>query len=90
MTSKSQTRETLNAFIHEMGIPQELHANAKELTEGKFKEICQGYGIKVTYNEPHRPWQHRTEAGICELKRHVHRKMKARNVPLGLWDFCCK
>jgi hypothetical protein len=45
MTSKSQTRETLNAFIHEMGIPQELHANAKELTEGKFKEICQGYGI---------------------------------------------
>jgi len=91
MQNKSETHETLNAFIHEVGIPYELHSDdAKELMEGKFKQICRDYGIKTTYSEPHSPWQNRAEAGIRELKRHVHRKMKARNIPLRLWDFCCK
>lgn len=36
MQSKSEVSETLNAFIHEVGIPYELHSdNAKELMEGK-------------------------------------------------------
>ena len=53
MQSKSETHETLNAFIHEVGIPYELHSDdAKELMEGKFKQICRDYGIKTTYNEP--------------------------------------
>ena len=69
MQSKSETHETLNAFIHEVGIPYELHSDdAKGLMEGKFKQICRDYGIKTTYNEPHSPWQNRAEAGIRELK----------------------
>ena len=91
MQSKAEAYDALNTFIHEVGIPHELHSdNAKELMEGRFKQICRDYGIKTTYSEPHSPWQNRAEAGIRELKRHVHRKMKSRNVPLRLWDFCCK
>jgi hypothetical protein len=91
MRAKSEAFESLNAFIHEVGIPDELHLDdAKELMEGKFRKVCREYGIKTTYSEPHSPWQNRAEAGIRELKRQVHRKMKARNVPLRLWDFCCK
>jgi hypothetical protein len=91
MQSKAEAYDSLNTFIHEIGIPHELHSdNAKELMEDRFKQICCDYGIKTTYSEPHSPWQNRAEAGIRELKRHVHRKMKARNVPLRLWDFCCK
>jgi hypothetical protein len=91
MHSKAETFEMLNMFIHEVGIASELHLDdAKELMEGQFKKICKDYGIKTTYSEPHSPWQNREEAGICELKRHIHRKMKSRNVLLRLWDFCAK
>ena len=91
MHTKSETHESLNAFIHKVGIPYELHSDhAKELIEGKFKQVCKDYGIKTTQSEPHSLWQNRAESGIRELKRHVHRQMKARNVPLRLWDFCCK
>jgi len=78
MRAKSEAFESLNAFIHEVEIPDELHSDdAKELMEGKFRAICRDYGIKTSYSEPHSPWQNRAEAGIRELKRHVHRKMKA-------------
>jgi hypothetical protein len=91
MTNKSETHETLHTFIHEVGVPEHIHSDdAKEVMEGKLKKICRDYGIKTTYTEPHSPWQNRAEAAIRELKRHVHRKMKARNVPLRLEDFCCK
>ncbi len=40
MQSKSETYETLNAFIHKVGIPHEFHSDdAKELMERKFKQI---------------------------------------------------
>jgi len=34
--------------------------------------------------------KNRAEGGICELKRHAHRKMTAKHVPERLWDFCCQ
>jgi hypothetical protein len=65
MQSKSETHETLKGFIHEVGISYELHSDdAKELMEGKFKQICHDYGIKPTYIEPHSPWQNRAEASM--------------------------
>jgi len=91
MRLKSEVPDTLKTFIHDVGIPSAIHADeARELMEGKFRSLCKEFGIQVTYNEPHSPWQNRAEAGIKELKRHAHRKMKARNVPLRLWDFCCR
>ena len=91
MKLKSEVPESLLAFIHEVGIPSGIHSDdAKELTQGKFKSLCSDYGIPSTSAEPYSPWQNRAEGGIRELKRHVHRKMKARKVPTKLWDFCCK
>jgi hypothetical protein len=58
--------------------------------QGKFKEICKTYHIHTYYTEPYSPWQNRAEGAICELKRHVRRKMKACNVPSRLWNFCSK
>jgi IS30 family transposase len=78
MRLKSETSDALVNFLQEVGIPQTIHAdNAKELMEGKFRQICKEYHINTTFTEPHSPWQNRAEGAIRELKRHVHRKMKA-------------
>jgi hypothetical protein len=90
MKLKSQTAETLSTFIHDVGIPTIMHSDdANELIRGKFRLLCKDYGITSTFTEPYSPWQNRAEGGICELKRNVHRKMKAKHVPHKLWDFCC-
>jgi len=91
MRLKSQAHETLSAFIHEVGVPSSLHSDdAKELMEGKFKDLCKDFHIPCTYTEPYSPWQNRAENAIRELKRHVRRKMIASRVPSRLWDFCVK
>jgi IS30 family transposase len=91
MKLKSQAHESLSAFIHEVGIPSSLHSDdAKELMQGKFKDLCKEFHIPCTYTEPYSPWQNRAENAIRELKRHVRRKMLANKVPPRLWDFCVK
>jgi hypothetical protein len=91
MSSKSDTADTLLSLIHHVGIPSAIHSDdAKEITQGKFRKLCNEYEIPVTTTEPYSPWQNRAEGAIRELKRHAHRKMKARNVPQKLWDFCCR
>ena len=53
MRLKSQAHETLSAFIHEVGVPSSLHSDdAKELMEGKFKDLCKDFHIPCTYTEP--------------------------------------
>jgi hypothetical protein len=91
MKVKSETADTSNAFIQDVGIPHTLHSDdAKELLQGPFKQLCKDYGIPCTYTEPHSPWQNRAEGGIRELKKHVHHKMVSKGVPQRLRDFCCK
>jgi len=91
MQTKSETSDTLKAFIHDVGIPHALHSDdAKEFMQGSFKQLCKDYNIPCTYTEPYSPWQNRAEGGIRELKRHVHQKMTSKKVPQRLWDFCCK
>jgi hypothetical protein len=69
MKAKSETVDTLNAFIQEVGIPHALHSDdAKELLQGPFKQLCKDYGIPCTYTEPYSPWQNRAKGGIRELK----------------------
>jgi hypothetical protein len=85
MKTKGETADTLSTFIHDIGIPHAIHSDdAKELMQGRFRSICKDYSIPCTSTEPYSPWQNRAEGGIRELKRHVHRKMKARNVPQDL------
>jgi hypothetical protein len=90
MASKGDTSDALLSFIHHVGIPSSIHSDdAKEITKGKFKKLCQDYHIPITTTEPYSPWQNRAEGAIRELKRHVQRKMHSRQVPQSLWDFCC-
>jgi hypothetical protein len=58
MKLKSQVHESLSAFIHEVGIPSSLHLdNAKELMQGKFKDLCKEFHTPCNYTEPYSPWQ---------------------------------
>jgi hypothetical protein len=91
MALRSNAGDTLQSFLHDVGIPHSLHSdNAPELMHGKFKRLYKDYGINTTYTEPYSPWQNRAEGGIRELKRHVQRKMTSKKIPSRLWDFCCK
>jgi hypothetical protein len=65
MKTKSQTSETLSAFIHDVGIPTIIHSDdANELMHGKFRQLCKDYSITSTFTEPYSPWQNRAEGGI--------------------------
>jgi ribosomal protein L15 len=91
MAVRSEAGDTLQAFIHDVGIPHSLRSDdAPELMHGKFKQICKDYGINCGYTEPYSPWQNRAEGAVRELKRHVYRKMVSKRSPHRLWDFCCK
>ena len=82
MNGKGNAPHALSSFIHEVGIPNDLHSyNAKELMQGQWRKICQDFSINTTFTEPHSPHQNRAEGAIREAKRHIHRKMCARNVP---------
>jgi len=87
MCLKSEAPTALKNFIRDVGIPQTIHSdNAKELMQGEWKKVCNDFMIFTTYTEPHSPWQNRAEGQIQELKHHVQRKMKAKNVPKRLWN----
>jgi hypothetical protein len=49
MKLKSETADTLQALIHEIGIPHAIHSDdAKEIMHGKFKSLCSDYSIPCT------------------------------------------
>jgi hypothetical protein len=85
MKKKSDVSETLQTFIHKIGIPHSIHSDfAKEIMQGQFKTLGSDYSIPCTLTEPYSPWQNHVEGGIRELKRHVNRKMKSHNIPKRL------
>ena len=91
MKSKAEAGYALQDTIRDTGIPNHIHTDgAKELIQGRWKEICKDANINTTHTEPESPWQNRTEIEIRELKRHVRRFMARTNTPTVLWDFCCQ
>jgi len=91
MSNKSEAGYALQEMIREVGIPNHIHTDgAKELTQGRWKEICRDANIHTTQTERDSPWQNRTEIEIRELKRHVRRFMARTNTPGILWDYCCQ
>ena len=89
MTLKSEAGYALKEFIHDLGIPKHIHTDdAKELTMGTWKRVCQDHGIIMSNTEPHSPWQNRTEGAIKEIKRHTQRFMSRTRSPKKLWDYC--
>jgi hypothetical protein len=65
MTLKSDAGYALKEAIHDIGILKQIHTDdAKELTMGMWKKVCQDHGIIMSNTEPHSPWQNRTEGII--------------------------
>ena len=56
MRLRSEAGDTLQTFIHDVGIPHSLHSDdAPELMHGKFERLCKDYGINCGYTEPYSP-----------------------------------
>ena len=69
MVNKSQAHESLSTFIHEVGIPHEIHCDeAKELISGEMKKKMIKYEIHNTWAESYSPWQNSAEDSIRVIK----------------------
>jgi len=69
MRLKSEAHLSLKSFVHNVGIPHILHSdNAKELSQGEWRKVCNDFSIHTKNTEPHSPWKNRAEGHIRELK----------------------
>ena len=91
METKSQAHETFSAFIHEVGIPHEIHADgAGELIKGEFRKKLNKYEVHSTVTEPYSPWQNDAERKIKAVKVLGRYLMQTTNTPIRLWDYAYK
>ena len=89
MESKSDAHLALNRFVHEVGVPTELHTDgSKEQALGEWKRICQRHSIYRTWTEPHSPWQNLAEKAGGIIKARCRDMMRRTNTPIVLWDYC--
>ena len=89
MKSRKDAHRTLDKFLHEIGVPSELHSDgAEELIHGEWDSMCQKHTIYRTYNEPHSPWQNLAERTGGIIKSRTREMMRRTNTPLPLWDYC--
>lgn len=88
MTLKSEAGYALQELIRDIGIPKYMHTDdAKELTLGTWKKVCQEHGIGMSNTEAKSPFQNWAECVIGEIKCHTHRFMSRTRSPKRLWDF---
>ena len=89
LKGRSEAHLALNKFLHEIGIPSELHTDgAGELVHGEWDKLCQKYRIYRTFTEPHSPWQNIAERAGGIIKSKTKDMMRRTNTPLVLWDYC--
>ena len=89
MKGKKESHLALNRFLHEIGIPSELHTDgAGELVHGEWNTLCQRHKIHRTFTEPQSPWQNIAERAGGVIKSKVRDMMRRINTPLILWDYC--
>ena len=76
--------------FQDVGVPNFIHTDgAKELTEGKWKEVLEKHGgIKQTQTEPNSPFQNAAELSVREVKKGIVRKLHEKNASPRLWDSC--
>ena len=76
MQSESQAPDALNEFIHDVGIPNELHTyGAKVATFGNWVKICKKVVIKRTIAEPYSSWHTPAEKGVKLVKQKASQLM---------------
>ena len=89
MESKSDAPLALNRFIHEVGVPTEIHTDgSKEQSYAKWKKICNKHQIYRTWTEPYSPWQNLAERAGGIVKCRTRDMMRRTNTPIVLWDYC--
>ena len=72
MQKESQAHKTLSSFIHEVGMPHDIHLdNAKTLTLGVMDKKLRKYEIFQTLLEPYSQFQDFAENCIKQLKNTV-------------------
>jgi hypothetical protein len=85
MQRKSQAPDTLVSFMQDIGIPSDLHSDdAKELFQGRMKELLQKFWIKGSQSEPYSPWQVRAKLCIREIKAAVRHAFNKTGAPKRL------
>ena len=85
---------SLKEFCEDVGIPERLKSDRAPEFCGRNSEclkLAKKKAIELTYSEPERKNQiHEIDTEIKELGRRTRNKMKSKNVPKRLWDFCYK
>jgi hypothetical protein len=88
MLSESHAADGLLSYIHQIGIPYQVHTdNAKVETLSRWKEIINHHMIKATVTEPYSPWQNRAEHEFGKVRTMTRILMDTNHVPAALWDF---
>jgi hypothetical protein len=88
MQKKLEVGSALLELIQELGIPSAIHMDgAKEETLGKWKQVCQDFGIKQTMTEPYSPCQNPAELNIREEKKKIVHLMSRTHTTKALWDY---
>ena len=83
---------SLNDFCNDVGEPHKLKSDRAPEFCGRstqFLANAKKRGIDLTYAEPERKNQiSPIDVEIREIRKRTHNKMKGRNVPRRLWDYC--
>ena len=88
MKTEADAHESLTTFIHEVGIPQELHSDgAKAITQGEYGKRIKKYEIRTTQTEPYSPWQNDAERANKIVKKLGRFLMQSSNTPIRLWSY---
>ena len=86
MKTKSQAHENITTFVHEVGIPKQLHLdNAPELTKGEMKKKMNKYKIYNTQTEPHTPKQNYAEDSFRIIKSYARYFMQLTDTLIRLF-----
>ena len=86
--TKSQAPETLDIFLHDVGIPSEIMTDgAKELHKGEWGKKCKRHTIHQKMTEPKSPWQNPAEMYGGILKRKIKTRMRETATPIRIWDY---
>ena len=88
MKREANAHESLSTFIHEVGIPQELHSDgAKAIAQGDYSKKTKKYEIRTTQIKPYLPWQNEAERANKIVKKLGRFLMQESNSPIRLWSY---
>ncbi len=89
MELKGDAPFALNRFIHEVGVPTEMHTDgSKEQSLGQWKKTCQKHAIYRTWNKPYSPWQKLAEKAGGIIKAWCRDMRRRTNTPVVSSDYC--